>query len=95
MQTTGMMVLVALSIILFEVFPEKSAWSIPVRQADEYMITVPASGGFSLLLMQREAHKTRTKEQQRFWKRILIIDDSRLTNSPPFTNYTRCTLYHQ
>ncbi len=75
MQTTGVMVLVALSIILFEVFTEKSAWSIPVRQADEHMITIPASGGFSLLLMQREAHKTRTKEQQRFWKRILIIDD--------------------
>ena len=39
------------------------------------MIAVPASGGFSLLLMRREAHKTRTKEQQQFWKRILIIDD--------------------
>ncbi len=54
---------------------EKSAWSIPVRQADEHMIAVPASGGSSLLLMRREAHKTRTKEQQQFWKRILIIDD--------------------
>jgi len=29
----------------------------------------------SLLLMQREAHKTLTKEQQQFWKRILIVDD--------------------
>jgi CheY-like chemotaxis protein len=67
--------LVVLSIILFELFPEKSAWSIPVRQADEHMIAVPASGGFSLLLMRREAHTTRTKEQQQVWKRILIIDD--------------------
>ena len=25
--------------------------------------------------MRREARKTRTKEQQQFWKRILIIDD--------------------
>ncbi len=25
--------------------------------------------------MQREAHKTLTKEQQRYWKRILIVDD--------------------
>ncbi|MFZ0220235.1 MAG: hypothetical protein WA323_07670 [Candidatus Nitrosopolaris sp.] len=33
-------------------------------------------GGFSLLLMQRqEAYKTLTKEQERFWKRILIVDD--------------------
>ena len=71
----GAVVLVVLSIILFEVFPEKSAWSIPVRQADEHMIAVPASGGFSFLLMRREAHKTRTREQQQFWKRILIIDD--------------------
>jgi CheY-like chemotaxis protein len=77
MQITGAIVLVVLSIILFEVFPEKSTWSIPVRQADEHMVAVPASGGFSLLLMQREAHKNRAKEQQhqQFWKRILIIDD--------------------
>ena len=75
MQITGAVVLVVLSIILFELFPEKSAWSIPVRQADEHMVAVPASGGSSLLLMRREAHKTRTKEQHQFWKRILIIDD--------------------
>jgi len=36
-------VLVGLSIILFEAFPEKSIWSIPVRQADEHMTAVPAS----------------------------------------------------
>jgi CheY-like chemotaxis protein len=75
MQITGAVVLVVLSIILFEVFPEKSIWSISVRQADEHMVAVPATGGSSLLLMRREAHKTRTKEQQQFWKRILIIDD--------------------
>jgi hypothetical protein len=45
MQITGAVVLVVLSIILFEVFPEKSAWSIPVRQADEHMVAVSASGG--------------------------------------------------
>src|SRR5947209_870450 len=75
MQITGVLVLVCLSITLFEVFPEKSVWSIPVRQADEHMIAVPALGGFTLLLMQKqEAYKT-TKGQQRFWKRILIVDD--------------------
>ena len=67
--------LVSLSIIVFEVFPEKSIWSIPVRQADEHIIAVPVSGGFSLLLSQKEAYKTLTKEQERFWKRILIVDD--------------------
>jgi len=76
MQITGIIVLVGLSIILFEVLPEKSAWSNPVRQSDEHMIAVPASGGFSSLLMQKQdAYKTLTKEQERFWKRILIVDD--------------------
>jgi CheY-like chemotaxis protein len=77
MQITGLVsILVGLSVILFEVFPEGSVWSIPVRQADEHMIAVPGSGGFSFLLMQKqEAYKTITKEQERFWKRILIVDD--------------------
>jgi CheY-like chemotaxis protein len=76
MRITWVMILVGLSIILFEVFPEESVWSIPVRQADEHMIAVPDSGGFSFLLTQKqEADKTLTKEQQRFWKRILIVDD--------------------
>ncbi len=44
MQISGLVILVVLSIILFEVFPEKSVWSIPVRQADEHMIAVPGSG---------------------------------------------------
>src|SRR5262249_25107154 len=36
-----------------------------------------SSGGFSFLLTQKqEAYKTLTKEQQRFWKRILIVDDN-------------------
>src|SRR5215471_6787389 len=77
MQITGVMVLVGLSIILFEVVPEKTLWSIPVRQADEHMIAaVQGSGGFSFLLMQKQdAYKTLTREQQRFWKRILIVDN--------------------
>jgi hypothetical protein len=76
MQITGVFVLVGLSIILFEVLPEKSVWSIPVRQTDEHMIAVPGSGGILLLLTQKEeAYKTLTREQQRFWKRILIVDD--------------------
>jgi len=44
MQITRIIVLVGISIILFEVVPEKTLWSIPVRQADEHMIAaVPGS----------------------------------------------------
>ena len=77
MQITEIALTVAIVIILFEVLPEKSAWSIPVRQADEHMIAVPSSEGFSSLLMQKkEAYKILTREQQRLWKRILIVDDN-------------------
>ena len=76
MQIIGVVITVALAIILFEVAPEKSVWSILVKQADEHIIAVPASGELSLLLNQKqEYHKALTKEQQRFWKRILIVDD--------------------
>src|SRR5215467_3615982 len=76
MQITEIIVLVGLSIIVFEVLPEKSVWSVPVREADEHLIAVPASAGFSLLLMQKqEDYKTLTRQQQRFWKKILIVDD--------------------
>jgi CheY-like chemotaxis protein len=76
MQITGVAVLVGFSIILFEVFPEESVWSIPVRQTDEHVIAVPALGGLTLLSGQKkEAYNTVTKEQQRLWKRILIVDD--------------------
>jgi CheY-like chemotaxis protein len=76
MQLAEIAITAVFAIILFEVLPEKSVWSIPVREADEHMIAVPGSGGFSLLLMQKqEAYKTVTKGQERFWKRILIVDD--------------------
>jgi CheY-like chemotaxis protein len=76
MQITGIVVLVGLTIILFEVIPVKSLWSIPARQTDEHVIAVPASGELTLLSGQKkEAYNTLTKEQQRFWKRILIVDD--------------------
>jgi CheY-like chemotaxis protein len=63
-------------LLIQSVFPDTILWSIPARQTDEHMIIVPASGGFTLLLRQKqEAYKTLTKERQRFWKRILIVDD--------------------
>jgi len=43
MQIARAVVLVGLSIILsFEVFPEKSIWSISVKEGDEHIIAVPA-----------------------------------------------------
>jgi hypothetical protein len=62
MQITGVIVLVGLSVILFEALPEKSVWSIPVREADEHMIAVPASAGAStfLLMQKQEAYKALT-----------------------------------
>jgi CheY-like chemotaxis protein len=41
------------------------------------MMAVPGLEGFSFLLMKKqEAYKTVTREQERFWKRILIVDDN-------------------
>ena len=79
-QTVCVVVTVALAIILFEVIPERSVWSIPVRQSHEHIFAIPASGGFSLLPMQKEEHNAPTKEQDykkqnHYRKRILIVDD--------------------
>jgi len=49
MQITEIAVTVAVAIILFEVLPEKSLWSIPVRQADEHVVAVPGSGGILVI----------------------------------------------
>jgi CheY-like chemotaxis protein len=68
--------------ILFEVIPERSVRSIPIKLGDEHLLAVPASGGFSSLQMQKQGkeHKAATKEQEyekqdRFRKRILIVDN--------------------
>jgi DNA-binding response OmpR family regulator len=36
---------------------------------------ITTTGGLTLLGQKQEAYKTLTKEQERFWKRILIVDD--------------------
>jgi hypothetical protein len=51
-----------------------------VKQSDEHIFAVPASGGFSLLRMQKEEYNAPTKEQDykkqyHYKKRILIVDD--------------------
>ena len=40
MQIIRVVVTVAMGVILFEVLPEKSVWSIPVKQPDEHIIAV-------------------------------------------------------
>ena len=39
----SVVVTVALAIILFKEIPERSVWSIPVKQSDEHIFAVPAS----------------------------------------------------
>src|SRR5437870_1981129 len=82
MHIVCVVITVVMAMILFEVIPERSVWSIPVKLGDEHMLAVPASGGFSLLQMQKqgEEYKAATIEQEyekqyRFRKRILIVDD--------------------
>src|SRR5437588_6916170 len=69
-------------IVFFELIPERSVWSIPVKQAEEHMIAAPGSGGFSVLLMQRQEkqYPPQTKDdeyhkQSHRRRRILIVDD--------------------
>jgi hypothetical protein len=78
-QIVSVVVTVALAIKLFEVIPERSVWSILVRQSDDHIFAVPASGGFSLLPMQKEEDNVPTneeayKKQYHYRKRILIVD---------------------
>jgi CheY-like chemotaxis protein len=68
--------------VVFELIPERSVFSLPVKQEDEHMLAVPASGGFFVMLMQNQGtgeHKAATKEeykkQSHVRTRILIIDD--------------------
>jgi CheY-like chemotaxis protein len=66
-------------ILFFELIPERSIWSIPVKQGEEHMLAAPASG----MLIQKqgaEEHKVATKEEEYKKQyhgrtRILIIDD--------------------
>jgi len=70
-----LVVTIALTIVLFEVIPEKSVWRIPegIQEADEHIIAVPAySVGFSSLpCMQKQCEK----QHRHYKKKILIVDD--------------------
>ncbi len=55
MQIAEIALTTAVVILLFEVLPEKSVWSIPVRQADEHMIAIPGTGRILII-----THATRS-----------------------------------
>jgi CheY-like chemotaxis protein len=69
-------------IVFFELMPERSVWSIPVKPEEEHMLGVPGSGGFSVLLMQKQGSEyppeTKEEEYEKQYhsrRRILIVDD--------------------
>jgi CheY-like chemotaxis protein len=69
-------------IVFFEIMPERTIWSIPIKPEQEHMLAVPGSGGFSVLLMQKQGreYSPETKEdeyekQYHRTRRILIVDD--------------------
>jgi CheY-like chemotaxis protein len=72
-------VAVTISIVTFELLPERSILSIPVKQAEEHNIAVPASSGFSVLLMQKPEVERQIAASEEGYRRdksrILILDD--------------------
>jgi CheY-like chemotaxis protein len=82
MRIVSLVVTITFVIVFFELIPERSVWSIPVKQADEHVLAVPGSGGFSILLMQKQGReyspKTKEDEYEKQYlrrRRILIVDD--------------------
>ncbi len=60
--------------------PERGVWSIPIKPEEEHMLAVPRSGGFSVLLMQKQGreYSPETKEDESenvCRRRIPIMDD--------------------
>jgi len=69
----SIVVTVATSIVFFELVPERTILSIPIKPEEEHNIAIPTSCGFSTLLTQeKEAQEYKEKRNRR---RILIVDD--------------------
>ena len=75
-------------IVFFELMPERGVWSIPIKPEEEHMLAVPGSGGFSVLLMQKqgreyspETKEDEYKKQYHPRSRILIVDDEPVITS--------------
>jgi hypothetical protein len=41
-------------ILFFELTPERGVWSIPIKPEEEHMLAAPGSGGYPVLLMQKQ-----------------------------------------
>jgi len=59
-------------IVFFEVTPETTFWSIPIKPEDDHMVGVFGLGDYSLSLIQKQCEY---KKQFCLRKRILIVDD--------------------
>ena len=66
------MITVIFIIVLFEVTPETTIWSIPIKPEDDHMIGVCGIGDYSLSFIQKQYEY---KKQFCRRKRILIVDD--------------------
>ncbi len=70
----SLVVTIAFVIVFFEVMPQTTIWSIPIKPEEEHMLAVPGSGSYSVLLMQKQEEQEYEK-QYRETRRILIVDD--------------------
>src|SRR6266581_1708475 len=82
MRNVSLVVTITFVIVFFELVPERTIWSIPIKPDEEHMLAVPGSGGFSVLLLQKQGteYSPATKEddyekQYHHRRRILIVDD--------------------
>ncbi|MGB7952678.1 MAG: hypothetical protein WCF23_01755 [Candidatus Nitrosopolaris sp.] len=82
MRIVSLVLTIASVIVFFELIPERSVWSLPIKPEEEHMLAVPGSGSFSVLLMQKQGreYSPETKEhdyekQYHRRRRILIVDD--------------------
>ena len=82
MRIVSLVVTITSVIVFFELIPERSVWSIPVKLEQEHMLAVPGSGGFSILLMQKQEkqYPPQTEDDEYHMqyhrrRKILIVDD--------------------
>jgi CheY-like chemotaxis protein len=68
----GLVVTIIFIIGFFELVPERSIWSIPIKSEDEHIFACPGLGGYSLLLIQNQDEDEKQCCQRR---RIMIVDD--------------------
>ena len=52
-------------IVFFELVPERTIWSIPIKPEEEHMLAAPGSGGHSVLLMQKQGVPTYTDKLEK------------------------------